>query len=195
MGECLCAVILAGGRSSRMGLNKALVRLDGRTLIESIADVANSVADDVVISANEPSPYGFLGLPVVADVFKGQGPMAGLHAAMLHFPRQRFLLLACDMPNLCEGLLRLLVASLEGFDAVIPCTRDGVAHPLCAVYARTCMQAIEENLRRGENTAREILAHPKLNVRRLDIAGAGFGEAALANLNTPEDLERYRNRR
>jgi len=185
-------VILAGGQSRRMGFNKALLQLDGRPLIQRILQLVRPLTDQVLVSSNDPSPYEFLGLPVIADVFKGQGPLAGLHAAMLHSPRSLFLLLACDLPKLRESLLGQLVLSVEGFDAVVPRTADGGKHPLCAVYRRTCLPVIEGNLRTGTNKVSDIFAASLLRVRWLRAEEGGFSDFDLANLNSPEDLTAYR---
>jgi len=188
----LCAVLLAGGQSRRMGFNKALLRLGGQPLIQMVLEHVRPLADEVLVSSNDQTTYEFLGLPIVPDIFKNQGPLAGLHAAMLLSARSLFLLLACDMPNLHEPLLRHLALSAEGFDAVIPRTADGVDHPLCAIYRKTCLPAIERNLRKGVNKVIGIFTESPLSVRWLKIEEDGFSDQDLANLNSPEDLEDFR---
>jgi molybdopterin-guanine dinucleotide biosynthesis protein A len=184
----LCAVILAGGQSRRMGFNKALLPIQGRPLIQFILERVRPLTDQVLVSANDPGPFEFLRLPVVADVFEGQGPLAGLHAAMLHSARLQFLLLACDLPNLHEAMLHRLAASVGDFDAVVPRTSDGAIHPLCAVYRRTCLPVIETNLRRGMNKVADVLLSPHLRVKRLGPEEGEFSDLDLTNLNTPSDL-------
>jgi molybdopterin-guanine dinucleotide biosynthesis protein A len=183
----LCAVILAGGQSRRMGVNKAFLEVDGQPLVQRILERVRPWSDEVLLSSNEPYLYGFLGLTVVADRFRGQGPLAGLHAAMLHSSRQLFLLLACDMPGLGESLLRGLVRSIAGFDAAIPRTADGRCHPLCAIYRRTCLPFIEDNLGRRINRVTDILATSRLRVRWVGEAEGGFSASDLVNLNSLED--------
>ena len=175
-----------------MGFDKALLSIGGKPLIQTILERVRPLTDEVFVSSNDQSAYEFLGLPVVPDVFKEQGPLAGLHSAMLHSSRLLFLLLACDMPNLHEPLLRHLVLSAEGFDAVIPRTADGGNHPLCAVYRKTCLPAIESNLSMGVNKVTDIFAESSLRVRWLEIREGGFSDLDLANLNSPEDLESFR---
>lgn len=188
----LCAVILAGGQSRRMGFNKALLRIGGRPLIQVVLECVRPLTDEVLVSSNDQRAYEFLGLPIVPDIFKNQGPLAGLHAAMLLSSRSLFSLLACDMPNLHEPLLRHLALSAEGFDAVIPRTTDGGNHPLCAIYRKTCFPAIERNLRKGVNRVIDIFTESHLRVQWLDVAAAGFSDLDLANINSPEDLENLR---
>src|SRR5438094_1828 len=108
----LSAVILAGGNSRRMGTDKALLVLQGRSLIGTIVDRVRMITDEIWISANDQFKYEFLGLPVIQDVYQGQGPLAGLHSGMRHTGRPLVLLLACDLPRVGEPLLRNLVANL-----------------------------------------------------------------------------------
>jgi molybdopterin-guanine dinucleotide biosynthesis protein A len=175
-----------------MGFNKALLRLGGQPLIQMVLEHVRPLTDEVLVSSNDQTTYEFLGLPIVPDIFKNQGPLAGLHAAMLLSSRSLFLLLACDMPNLHEPLLRHLALSAKGFDAVIPRTADGGDHPLCAIYRKTCFPAIERNLRKGVNKVIGIFTESPLRARWLKIEQDGFSDQDLANLNSPEDLEDFR---
>lgn len=186
----LCVAILAGGQSRRMGFNKALVQVDGRPLIQKLADHALLLSDQVLICANDPEAYTFLKLPVVCDVFPGQGPLAGLHAALAHTERPLLLLLACDLPNAVDELWRRLVACAEGYDAVIPKTSDGRVHPLSAVYRRTCLPVAEANLRRGINKVVDLFGDSALRAKWLSANEGHFHDSQFDNLNTPEDLAR-----
>ncbi|HSW38307.1 MAG TPA: molybdenum cofactor guanylyltransferase, partial [Acidobacteriota bacterium] len=159
----VCAVILAGGRSSRMGRDKALIDIAGHPLIEIIIDRVRPVAGQILISSGDSIKYREFGFPVVTDLFKNHGPLAGLHAAMLYKPRFRYLALACDLPNLRTDFLRTLADLSDGNDAVIPRTRDGLAHPLCAVYRESCFPFIDQALTRGDAKVIEILLSSPLS--------------------------------
>jgi molybdenum cofactor guanylyltransferase len=184
----VCAVILAGGRSSRMGSNKALLDIGGKPLIQTLIERILPVTDRILLSSNDAEIYKFLDFPVVPDHFREQGPLAGLHAAMLRQPSPLYLLLACDLPNLKTSLLETLLSLTTGYDAVIPRTLDGLAHPLCAVYKPTCLPAIERALARGANKVIQTFLNESLAVRWVDPDEGNFEDADLANLNTPEDL-------
>lgn len=186
MNHDLCVVLLAGGQSLRMGRNKALIPLQGRPMISRLAGEAGRLTDQILISANDIPVYESLGLHVVPDIYKGQGPLAGLHAAMTHSERPLLLALACDLPSVKESFLRLLVRVAEGYDAVIPVTSDGRPHPLCAVYRRSCLPALERNLHAGVNKITELLK--SLNVNWLPESPTNFLAEDVCNLNTPEDL-------
>lgn len=175
-----------------MGRNKALLLLDERPLILRAIDQARLLTDEIWISANDTSTCQFLEFPVVPDLYPGQGPLAGLHAVMLRTTRSLLLVLACDLPSLREPLLMRLVQYAEGYDAVIPRSSDGGLHPLCAVYRRSCLAAIEQNLSQGTNKVTDIFLNESLRVKWLTGAEGHFRDEELYNLNSPQDLERYR---
>lgn len=132
--------VLAGGKSRRMGRNKALIELDGQPLIERI--VRTVPGKKVAIIANQQATYRFLHLPVLADIYPGIGPMAGLHSGLLNSDTEYNFFLACDLPRLkTETILRILAAHC-GEDFVGPQTSSGI-EPLCALYARRLLPGIE----------------------------------------------------
>jgi molybdenum cofactor guanylyltransferase len=188
----VCAVILAGGQSSRMGFNKALLDFGGKPLIHILVDRILPVTNHILISSNDDSSYKFLNIPVVPDQYSGQGPLGGLHAAMLRNICTLYLVLACDLPNLQAPFLNKLISLAKGFDAAIPRTRDGLAHPLCAVYRRTCLPSVENALLRGANKVIETFLNNSLTIRWVDPDEGQFEDTDLANINTPEDLHRFR---
>ncbi len=184
----VCAAILAGGKSRRMRKNKALIEYQGMPLIERVAACASSVTDEVIVCANDRSLYSFLGLPVAQDRFPNCGPLAGLHAAFLSTDREKVLLLACDLPDITPLLLSRLAAEIGDYDAIIPMTSDFGAHPLCAVYSRTCFSRVADNLCRGQFRMLDVFENTALHVRFLNVSEIGFQDYLLRNLNTPEDL-------
>lgn len=122
-------IILAGGHSSRMGENKALLKIGGRTVIERIADQLASVSAEMIIVANNQEDYQFLGLPMVSDHWKGKGPLAGIHAGLLASNTQNNLIVACDMPFISVELGKILLKELDVRQAAVPEIK-GRLHPL-----------------------------------------------------------------
>ncbi len=186
----ICAVILAGGRSRRMGSNKALLDFGGRPMISVMIERVRPLTDRIIISSNDESIYRFLNIPVVPDLFPECGPLGGFHAAMLSTACSLYLMLACDLPNLRASMLSKLVALVDGFDAAIPRTGEGFFHPLCAVYRRTCLPSIEKALQQGSTKVIETFLNDTLKVRWVGPEEGTFQESDLANINTPEDLRR-----
>lgn len=168
----LSAAILAGGASRRMGTDKALLTLSGRTLLErTIATVAR-VADDVMI-AGDRGPYHRFGVPVIPDVFPGTGTLGGIATALRHARHEYVLVVACDMPFLSARLLEAMAGQPRDFDVLVPLThashsRQGGQHTyqtLHAIYGRTCLAPIERRLADGD--LRVFAALAGLRVREL----------------------------
>ena len=187
----ICAIILAGGNSRRMGQNKALINIGGRPLVEIMAERASPPADKVFISANSPELFSSLPYTVVPDLCPDQGPLSGLHAVMRGHIYTLYITLACDLPGLPASLISHMLDISEGFDAVIPRTTDGIAHPLAAVYRRTCLAVVEDALRKKMNKFIDAFPGDNLRVRWVEPGEGRFADGDLLNINTPEDLRRF----
>jgi molybdenum cofactor guanylyltransferase len=190
------AWILAGGRSSRMGTDKALLEIDGQPLVAHVADTVSKVCGPVAI-VGDPGRYGDLALSmrlrVIPDSHAGQGPLAGIEAALSATNCEANLVVACDMPNLDPGILEELFAVQTAFaaDCVVPQYADRKTEPICAVYRRRCHSPIQEALESGVRSV--IEAHRFLEARGFALRYLPVTQSdRFANLNTPNDVERYR---
>jgi molybdopterin-guanine dinucleotide biosynthesis protein A len=191
------AIILAGGRSTRMGTNKALLRLSpgGHAVIERLVSQLGEagLAPDLLIT-NTPHEYAFLGLPMVPDDVPGAGPLGGILTALNHSPYERVLVVACDMPMLNPMLLRYMVSLPGDYDALIPCRTDLSGRmrleTLHAIYSRRCIGPISERIRAGELKVATVVED--IRVRYLDeeeMRRYDPGLQSFRNVNTPEDWE------
>jgi molybdenum cofactor guanylyltransferase len=188
-------VILAGGKSRRMGGSpKALLPFGGRPLIEHIAETLRSVLPDCLVVTNSPDLYAFLGLPMVGDVFPHGGSLGGIYSGLRAVPGDHALCVACDMPFVSAPLLAHLAGRAGEADVVIP-DAEGKLQALHAVYARTCLPAMERRLQAGQlKIARLFDDVQVVRVPTDEVARFADPDAAFMNLNTPEDLERARAR-
>jgi molybdopterin-guanine dinucleotide biosynthesis protein A len=168
-------VVLAGGASSRMGRDKALIELDGETLVASAARRLGEVCEEVLIA---DAGRGLL--PGSVPDGPGQGPAAGILGAARARPGKRLLVLAVDLPTVPVSLLAEL-ARLDA-DLAIPRWAGGL-EPLCALYGPAAIAALEERVGRGRLDLRTLVETPGLRILYLD----GPGEVFL-NVNRPEDL-------
>jgi molybdopterin-guanine dinucleotide biosynthesis protein A len=170
-----------------MGTDKALLELDGTPLIARATAAALEVCGGVSL-VGDPAKYGGLGFAVVPDEIQNAGPLAGIEAALRVTAVDWNLILACDMPALDPAILETLFAGIwpDG-DCALPANRDGKLEPLCAVYHRRCHDQIRAALRAGVRKITEALTG--LAIRYVPVAR----DDAFTNLNTPEDLRRYRN--
>ena len=197
----VAAAILAGGRATRMGgLAKSFLEVDGRRIIDRQLDVLRPLFGELLIVAHSPAEYREFGLPIVGDApgpGAGEGPLAGILAALLAARAERVVVLACDMPFLDARALRVVAegaksavdaASPDDADLVVPVI-DGRFEPLFARYARTCVPAIRARLAAGERKVTSFYAD--LRVHRLDEATLRALDPDLrflANCNSPADL-------
>lgn len=189
----LSAFILAGGQSTRMGTDKAFVSFEGRTLLARALDVARSVTPDVRIvgDATKFAPFA----PVVEDVFRGCGPLGGIHAALRASATDLNLMLAVDLPLVSTVLLQYLVTCAgraTGETAIVP-RAGGGWQPLCAVYRREFANAAELALQEGRYRIDALFDGVKLRViEEEELAERGFSPRIFCNLNTQEELEAAR---
>src|SRR3990172_2559307 len=184
-------VILAGGRSRRMGGSpKALVPFGDRPLIRHIVEKLAAVLPDCLVVTNSPELYAFLGLPMVADVFPEGGSLGGIYSGLAAAPGEAALCVACDMPFLSVGLLRHLAERAGEADVVIP-DAAGDLQPLHAVYGKACRPAMERRLRAGQLKITGFFDEVRvLRIPEAVVARVATPELAFMNLNPPDDLPR-----
>jgi len=175
--------VLVGGRSSRMGRDKALIEIGGRPLALVAAEALGVVCESVTL-VGDPDRYQALGLTVISDRQRGAGPLSGIEAALGATRSEWNLIAACDMPSLDALLLRKLARAVAD-DAAIPQYPDGSIEPLCAVYHQRCHAAAAEALDAGLRRISDFIA--RLTVRYVQVTDP----RPFLNLNTPEDLEKY----
>jgi len=182
------AVVLAGGASSRMGRDKALLELDGRPLIERLVRALEPHFAEVLISARRAEDYAFLGCPVVADPVSGQGPLLGMATALAAARHERVFFTPCDLATPPIDLAGRLLRELRDADVVLPRHADGKLEPLVAVLRRTMGPVIERTLARGDRKI--LLAYADARVRYVDLPDGDD----LSNLNTEADYDEARRR-
>jgi molybdopterin-guanine dinucleotide biosynthesis protein A len=186
----LSAFILAGGKSTRMGADKAFVRLGGRTLLDRVQGLARSLTSDVRI-IGDPAKFAAFA-PVVQDVFRECGPLAGIHAALRASSRELNLILAVDVPFVSLPLLQYLIErARNSATATVTVTQAGGGwQPLCAVYRREFADAAEQALRAGRHKIDALFeATPTQVIKEDELEAAGFSAEMFRNLNTREELE------
>lgn len=183
------AIILAGGKSTRMGRNKALIRVkDDNMLQEAIRTLAGGF-NELIVSANDSS-YDSLKIKTVPDIFPGCGPLAGIHAGLRASGHDINFIVACDMPFIDVKLALYMVELSTGFDAVVPKIGE-YYEPLFAVYNKSCLPVIEAQLQRGRNKTSGFF--PEVKVRYIDqndLERFGHSNCLFFNVNTPSDLQK-----
>ena len=181
--------VLAGGRSSRMGTDKALLKFGGSTLLGRAISVLHSLSLDVTIIGDR-TRFSALGT-VIEDIYPNAGPLAGIHAALRQSSAELNLILAVDIPFVSSELLSFLLDCAEKTDAVVTVPRTaGGFQPLCAVYRPAFAGVAEEALRAGKNKIDPLFARvPTRIIDESELTAGGFSEKLFSNLNTPEDVQ------
>jgi molybdopterin-guanine dinucleotide biosynthesis protein A len=188
----LTAFVLAGGKSSRMGADKAMLEVAGQTLLQRTLELARAVAEDVrIVGVREK--FGEFA-PVVEDKYPDRGPLGGIHAALASTGSDFNLILAVDLPFLEKRFLQQLVTEALASGAVVTVPRAGGGlQPLCAVYRREFAALAEQALAAGRNKIDTLYARTTLRIIEEDeLARFAFSPAMFDNLNTQEEWERAR---
>jgi molybdopterin-guanine dinucleotide biosynthesis protein A len=181
--------VLTGGKSSRMGTDKALLILEERTLLErSVEKLRQSFAEVVVIGNGKVwyrLPY--TGVREFADEYSGCGPLGGIHAALKHAGTERVFVTACDLPFWEKELAELMIEESSGYEAAVPCI-GCYFEPLLAVYTKACLPAIEENLNKGNFKVSDLYPQLRVNFVKRDLLDrVCCPETAFCNINTFEE--------
>ena len=191
----LSAFVLAGGRSARMGADKAFLQLDGRTLLQRALELAETVSGDVRVVGAKEKFAAFA--PVVGDLYEGRGPLGGIHAALSATRSEFNLMLAVDLPFLEKRFLAWLAEQAQAENAVVTVPRAaGGLQPLCAVYRREFRELAERALASGRNKIDTLFRETTVRIIEEDeLARFAFPAAMFDNLNTPQEWEQAGRRR
>ena len=185
-------VLLAGGKSSRFGSNKALTKLAGKAMIEYPAGILAELFENRLLITNTPAEYAFLGWPMVGDIYPDAGPLAGIHAALRSVTSPLIFLAGCDMPFLDKTLISYLCSLAEGYDVVVPRTANSL-EPLHAIYRRSIVEVIEKNLARGKRKIHQVFSELKIReVSEAEMLAVTGDLVSFRNINNPEDLPKAR---
>jgi len=185
----MTGVILSGGKSSRMGMNKAFVEIEGKRLIDRTMATFKEVFQEIIIVTNAPLDYLDQGCIIASDIFKNKGALGGIYTGLFYASFDHAFVAACDMPFLNRSLIQHMVKCVDKYDVVVPQSHDGL-QPLHAIYSKKCLKPIEklmdaDNLKitdfyRGLKT----MVIPEEDIKPFDPEGKLF-----INVNTKKDLE------
>ena len=189
----LTAIVLAGGKSRRLGRNKALESFDGKSLIDRVVERLETQTSQILIVTSREQ----FDLPVtrkieiLVDLYADKGPLGGIYTGLLASRSPRNLVVACDMPFLNARLLSYMVELSHDFDAVVPESGEGRLEPLHAIYSKNCLSSIKSRLDGGKLEAYSFLEPMRVRYvhqaecRRFDPHLLSF-----FNVNFQSDLER-----
>jgi len=183
--EKATAIILAGGNSSRMGIDKSILLLNGRPIIEHICEQLRGTFEQILISADEVETFRLLGYEIIPDNVSGQGPLMGIASALKASANELNFVVACDIPHIDLAYVRRMLTQADGVDIVIPTTDVDKFEPLFAVYRKSTLKAINRVLSSGGRKISDVFAH--CMVKYISLEAEQF-----TNLNTIAEYDEFR---
>jgi molybdopterin-guanine dinucleotide biosynthesis protein A len=185
----LSCLILCGGKSKRMGRNKAFLPYSGTTLLEHIVETARGVFDEVLLVTNESEMFADLGVDTVKDILPHRGPLGGILSGLLVASNQRSFVLPCDTPFIDRALLRAISRRCHKSDVYVLAHKQGI-EPLVGVYSKSCIKPLEEALFAGDPGLHDFISG--LNADTFDYDSAPErkntnGLPAYFSVDTPAD--------
>jgi len=179
----LTAIILAGGKSTRMGEDKGLMLFNGKPMIQYVIDAVKPLVNDIIIISNKKS-YEKFGYPVYEDLIKEKGPLAGIYTGLKYSKTDKNLVLSCDVPFVSSELIQLLIGNCTDVDVVIP-EKEERTHQLIGIYNKKCIELFEKELEQNQRKLK--LAIEKLNYKVLD--ANQFEAKIFNNINSKNDIK------
>ncbi|TYQ17932.1 UNVERIFIED_CONTAM: molybdenum cofactor guanylyltransferase [Acetivibrio alkalicellulosi] len=183
----MTGIILAGGKSSRMGRKKAFINLDGKTIIDRILAILKEVFLEVIIVSNTPEDFSYTNLKVVMDIISDKGSLGGLYTGLVNMKYERCFVVACDMPFISKSLVKYII-DIPRYDIVVP-KIEGFYHPLFACYSRRCADLTKKQLEKCNLRITDIYSYFTVKeINEYEIRKFDSNMRSLVNINTPEDL-------
>lgn len=185
-----CAVILSGGLNSRMaGQNKAFLEVGGRSILNRLMSRLKPIFEEILLVTREPQAYAHIPVKVVEDLYEDRSSLTGIHAGLVHARADFAFVVPCDTPFLQPAVIRLLLNALDPeLDVVVPLV-EGHYEPLCAIYSKRCLPAVEAQLDCGDYKIFNFFDRVKIKILATDeIKSADPELLSFFNVNTPSAL-------
>jgi len=187
----ITGVILVGGKSRRMGRDKAFLQIAGKPLFERVLEVFRESFDLLLLVGDRAERFARFGLPVLPDIYPGSA-LGGLYTGLRHAETQHIFVSSCDLPFPNRDILIFLCSLRDGFDAVVPNTTQGF-EPLFAVYSKSCLGPMRSLLESGNMCVYDF--YPQVRVRYLqgeELTHLDRDGRSFVNINSPEEFEKLR---
>jgi molybdopterin-guanine dinucleotide biosynthesis protein A len=182
----ITGIILSGGKSTRMGTDKALLQIYGKTLLESAIELCRSVCDDILISSNN-SEHEKFGLQIIPDEIKNCGPIGGIYSCLKKSETDWNFIISVDSAFVTKDFVEFLISEIGDFDAIIPIHTNG-KEPLIAMYHKNCISLIREKIELNDLKMQILVT--ELNTKFIEVGAwiERFPEL-FHNINRPEDFK------
>lgn len=186
----ISAFILAGGKSSRFGEDKALASIHGKSMLENVWKALNSSGIEPIFVVGRTENPTSLHIGVIPDTISGKGPLAGILAALSHSKSDINMIISCDVPFITDTFIRELVSSYDREFQIAIAADDSGMHPLVGIYQKEVLNRIKSLLDRDRLAMKELLQ--EFEVQYIDVTKfKSYTESQLANINTKEELLKW----
>jgi molybdopterin-guanine dinucleotide biosynthesis protein A len=184
----LTGIVLAGGKSRRLGMNKALLVLKGKKLIDYPLQLLEKCCSHVIISSNQPLPLTY---PAFPDVIPENSPMSGIYSCLLQSKTPYNVILSCDMPFLNEDLIQYLTGRIERNKIIVPVHHNDLMEPLCAIYPTHSAKSLLDSIQKKQFTMHDYIHSQPHRLVVISDKMKFWSDNLFANINTPGDLEKF----
>jgi len=190
----MTVIILAGGRSSRMGTDKAFIKIGNQPLIKRQIELLRKVFKQIIVVTNSLPKYrGYKGIKIISDIIPHRGPLGGIYSGMVASSSTYNFVVACDMPFINQALIRYIMRNKNSYDIIIP-KIDRKYHPLFGIYSKNCLPIIEKRIKQQRFKVSSIFSKVKTNfISKHEIRQFEPNLLSLMNINIPGDLIRVKN--
>ena len=186
----MTGIVLAGGKNSRMGIDKAFIKINGSRMIDKTMAIYGRLFTEILIVTNHPLPYlEFTGATIVTDIYKGKGPLGGIYTGLFYTRNPYSFVSACDMPYLNKDFIEYLAGLSGKHDVIVPALAEGY-QPLHAIYSRNCLPSIKRLLILDKLKITGFYRDMRvLTVSEKQISPFNQDGRLFQNLNTPRDVD------
>ena len=184
-------IILAGGKSSRMGEDKGLVMLNGKPMVQYIIEVLKEVVSDIIIISNNES-YTKFGIPVYADIIKDKGPVGGIYTGLYNSTTELNFCISCDVPMISSDFILWLLKRSGNTSITLPMCKDKV-HQMIGVYSKQVLSNFKESTEKGHLKLSQVNSDMACEIIDIEKEYANFDELIFSNINTKNELRSITN--
>jgi molybdopterin-guanine dinucleotide biosynthesis protein A len=183
--KAVTGIILAGGKSSRMGFDKGMAVLNGKKMVEWVIAALQSVCSQILIVSNTNN-YNQLDYPVYDDIYKNTGPLGGIYTGLTYSSTDYNLVVACDMPFINTNIFSLLLSFAGDYSIVVPSV-NGRFEPLCAFYHKQTCHKINDLILQQSWKLQQVIR--QFHYKEIKLEDTQTELSIFANINTPDELK------
>jgi molybdopterin-guanine dinucleotide biosynthesis protein A len=188
MEEDFTGVILSGGKSTRMGENKAFIEIEGIPIIHRIHTLFEKLFKEIIIVTDQKGRFSNINAKIYSDLFPNKGVLGGIYTGLFFSTFQYAFCVACDMPFLKESIIKFLMKKIKGYEVVVPKTKDGL-QPLHAIYSKNCLEPIKKIIEQDKYKVIDLYPMVKVKIVKEDeFSYLDPMNESFINVNTPEEL-------